>query len=124
MGAFEVLLDLLAVHQLLPGGSRLAVGCTPHGWKPFTRRETVAALRLMFESSGSDPVPYALHSGRSGRATQLAAQGVARAAISARRQMEVARIHDGRAGGRGRGQNPSPLHSRYRGIIDDGLTYE
>ena len=47
-----------------------------HGWKPFTRTEAVAALRLMIGSSGRDPAQYALHSGRIGGATQLAAHGV------------------------------------------------
>ena len=47
-----------------------------HGWKPFTRTEAVAALRLMIGSSGRDPAQYALHSGRIGGATQLAVQGV------------------------------------------------
>ena len=64
MGAFEVLLDLLAVHPLLPGGSPLTVRRTSRGWMPFTRTEAVAALRLMIGSSGRHPAQYALHSGR------------------------------------------------------------
>ena len=76
VGAFEVLLDLLAVHPLLPGGSPLTDRRTSRGWKPFTRTEAVAAVRLMIGSSGRDPAQYALHSGRIGGATLLAAQGV------------------------------------------------
>ena len=76
VGAFEVLLDLLAVHPLPPGESPLTVRQTSRGWKPFTRTEAVEALRLMVGSSGQDPAQYALHSGRIGGATQLAAQGV------------------------------------------------
>ncbi|MEP2202402.1 MAG: hypothetical protein ABJI65_05955, partial [Tateyamaria sp.] len=37
VGAFEVLLELLVVHPLLSEGSPSTVGCTPDGWKPFTR---------------------------------------------------------------------------------------
>ena len=76
MGAFEVLLDVLAVHPLLPGRSPLTVRRTYNGWKPFTRTEAVATLRLMIESCGRDPAQYALNSGRIGGATQLETQGV------------------------------------------------
>ena len=66
VGAFEALLDLLAVRPHLPGTSPLTVRLTSHGWKPFTRTEAVIALRLMVGSSGRDPAQYALHSGRIG----------------------------------------------------------
>ena len=36
VGAFEALLDLLAVRPHLPGTSPLTVRLTSHGWKPFT----------------------------------------------------------------------------------------
>ena len=75
-GAFELLLDLLDVHPLLEGGSPLMVRLTPQGWKAFTRTEAVAELRLMIASSGRNPAQYALHYGRIGGATQLAAQGL------------------------------------------------
>ena len=42
----------------------------------FTRSEAVAAVRLMVGSSGRDPMKFALHSGRIGGATQLAAPGL------------------------------------------------
>ena len=70
------MLDLIDVHPLLEGGSPLIVRLTARGWKAFTRTEAVAALRLMNPSSGRDPAQYALHSGRIGGATQLAAQGL------------------------------------------------
>ena len=76
VGAFEVLLDLLAVHPLLSAGSTLTARRTSRCWKPFKRTEAVSALRLMIGSSGRDPAQYTLHSGRIGGATQLAAQGV------------------------------------------------
>ena len=75
MGAFEGLLELLAAHLSIPGGSPLTVRLSPLGWRPFTRTEAVAAFRLMIGSSGRDPAQYALHSGRIGEETQLAAQG-------------------------------------------------
>ena len=42
----------------------------------LSRSEAVAALRLMISSSGKNPMQFALHSGRIGGGTQLAAQGV------------------------------------------------
>ena len=75
-GAFEALLELLNVHPQLPGEAPLTTRLTPQGWRVFTRTEAVAALRLMVGSSGRDPAQYALHSGRIGGATQLAAQGI------------------------------------------------
>ena len=76
MGTFEILLDLLAVHPLLPGGAPLTVRRTSRGWKPFARTEAVASLSLISLSSGRDPAQHALHSGRFEGAKQLAAQGV------------------------------------------------
>ena len=76
VGAFGALLQLLALHPSLPGGSPLTARLSPLGWKPYTRTDAIAALRLMIGRSGRDPAQYALHSGRIGGATQLAAQGV------------------------------------------------
>ena len=42
----------------------------------ITWMEAAAALRLMIESSGTDPAQYALDSGRIGGAIQLATQGI------------------------------------------------
>ena len=49
---------------------------TAAGWKVITRTEAVGALRMMVASVGKNPAQYALHSGRIGGATQLAAQGM------------------------------------------------
>ena len=76
VGAFEALLDQLAVNLLLSRRSPLMVRLTSRGWNTFTRTEAVAALRLMIGSSDRDSAQYALRSGRIGGATQLAAQGV------------------------------------------------
>ena len=54
-GAFQALLDLLAVHPLLPGRSLSTVRLTSLGWKSVTGKEAVAALRLMTGSSGKGP---------------------------------------------------------------------
>ena len=42
--------------------------------KVITRTEAVVALRMMAASAGKNPAHFALHSGRIGRATKLAAQ--------------------------------------------------
>ena len=76
VGAFEALLDLLAVDPLMPGTSPMTVVLTSHGWKQFTRTEAVAALRRMVGSSGRYLAQYALHSSGIEGAAQLAAQGV------------------------------------------------
>ena len=41
----------------------------------ITRTETVVALRIRATSAGKNPAHFALHSGRIGGATKLAAQG-------------------------------------------------
>ena len=41
----------------------------------ITRTEAVVALRIMAASAGKNPAYFALHSGRIGGATKLAAQG-------------------------------------------------
>lgn len=45
------------------------------GRKVVTRTGTVVVLRTMVASSCRNPAHFALHSGRTGEATQLAAQG-------------------------------------------------
>ena len=45
------------------------------GWRVINRREAIHALRVIVGGVGRDPLPYALHSGRIGGATQSAAQG-------------------------------------------------
>ena len=76
MGPFEVLLELLDVHPQLPGEAPLTVRATSGGWKVFTRAEALTALWLMVGCSGRGPMQFALHSGRIGGGTQLAAQGM------------------------------------------------
>lgn len=76
VGAFEALVDLLNVHSSLPGNAPLMTRCTPAGWKVVTRSEAVVALRMMVTCAGGNPAHFALHSGRIGGATQLAAQGL------------------------------------------------
>ena len=70
IGAFDALLDLLAVHTLLAGASLLIVTLTSRDSKTFTWTEAVATLRLMIGGNGRDPAQYALHSGRIGGAAQ------------------------------------------------------
>lgn len=75
-GAFEAIVELLNVHPNLPGRAPLMTRMGANGWKVVTRGEAVVALRRMVACAGKDPAQYALHSGRIGGATQLAAQGV------------------------------------------------
>ena len=76
VGAFEALVELLDAHPLLPGGAPLMTRRTVSGWKVITRTEAVVALRMMAASAGKNPTQFALHSGRIGGATKLAAQGM------------------------------------------------
>jgi hypothetical protein len=76
VGAFEALVELLDAHPRLPGGAPLMTRRTVSGWKVITRIEAVVALRMMAASAGKNPAQFALHSGRIGGATKLAAQGM------------------------------------------------
>ena len=76
VGAFEALVELLDAHPRLPGGAPLMPRRTASGWKVKTRTEAVVALRMMAASAGKNPAQFALHSGRIGGATKLAAQGM------------------------------------------------
>lgn len=75
-GAFEALTDLLDLYPGLPGGAPLMTRATDCGWKVVTRAEALKVLRVMVAGRGQNPEHYALHSGRIGGATQLAAQGL------------------------------------------------
>ena len=75
LGALEILLDLLDLHPELSRSAPLMQTRTATGWKVITRTVATKALRRMLSSLGRDPTQYALHSGRIGGATQLAAQG-------------------------------------------------
>ena len=74
-GALEIILDLLDLYPELSGSAPLMQTRTANGWKVITRTVATKALRRMVSSLGRDPMQYALHSGRIGGATQLAAQG-------------------------------------------------
>ena len=76
VGAFEALVELLDAHPRLPGGAPLMTRRTASGWKVITRIEVVVALRMMAASPGKNPAQFALHLGRIGGATKLAAQGM------------------------------------------------
>ena len=76
VGAFEAIIELLKVHPNLPKNAPLMTRITAGGRKVVTRPEAVAALRMMVACTGRDPTQFALHSGRIGGATQLAAQGM------------------------------------------------
>lgn len=80
-GAFEALLELLDLHPDLPGRAPLMTRLTASGYTVVTRAEALVALRSMVAGTGRDPAHYALHSGRIGGATQLAAQGMTDAQI-------------------------------------------
>jgi hypothetical protein len=54
---------------------------TVSGWKVIARIEAVVALRRMPASARKNPAQFALHSGRIGGATKLAAQGMSEVQI-------------------------------------------
>ena len=74
-GALEILLDLLDLYPTLDGAAPLMQTYSVAGWRVINRREATHALRVIVGGMGMDPLQYALHSGRIGCATQLAAQG-------------------------------------------------
>ena len=76
VGAFDALVELLDAHPRHPGGAPLMTRRTASRWKVITRTEAVVALRMMAASAGKNPAQFALHSGRTGGATKLAAQGM------------------------------------------------
>ena len=91
MGAFETLLELLSIYPQLPGEGPLTVRSTSLGWKALTRIEAVAASRLivLIRSGGSDPMQYALHSGRIGGGYPVSCARYLGVANPTRRKMEV-----------------------------------
>ena len=76
VGAFEALVELLDDHPRLPGGTPLMTRRTASGWRVITWTEAVVALRMMAASAGKNPAQFALHTGRIGEPTELAAQGM------------------------------------------------
>ena len=71
----EILLDLLDLYPTLDGAAPLMQTYSVAGWRVINRREATHALRVIVGGVEMDPLQYALHSGRIGGATQLAAQG-------------------------------------------------
>lgn len=101
-GALEIILDLLDLYPELSGSAPLMQTRTASGWKVISRAVATKALRRMVSSLGRDPAQYALHSGRIGGATQLAAQGASDIQIQrAGRWKSLAFMVYVRAGGEG-----------------------
>ena len=93
VGAFEALVELLGAHPRLPGGTPLMARRTASGWKVITRTVAVVALRMMAASAGKNLAQFALHSGRIGGATKLAAQGMSELQIQRARPVEVSGVY-------------------------------
>ena len=101
-GALAIILDLLDFYPELSGSAPLMQTRTANGWKVITRTVATKALRRMVSSLGRDPMQYALHSGRIGGATQLAAQGASDIQIqTAGRWKSLAFMGYAEAGGEG-----------------------
>ena len=102
-GALEILLDLLDLYPTLDGAAPLMQTYSVAGWRVINRREaSTHALRVIVGGVGRDPLQYALHSGRIGCATQLAAQGATNVQIQrAGRWKSLAFMVYVRAGGEG-----------------------
>ena len=101
-GALEILLDLLDLYPTLDGAAPLMQMYSVAGWRVINRREATHALRMIVGGVGRDPLQYALHTGRIGRATQLAAQGATNVQIQrAGRWKSLAFMVYVRAGGEG-----------------------
>ena len=74
-GALEILLDLLDLYPTLDGAAPLMQTYSVAGSRVINCREATHALRVIVGDVGRDPLQYALHSGKIGGTTQLAAQG-------------------------------------------------
>ena len=102
VGALEILLDLIDTHPGLDMIAPLMQSCTTSGWKVITRSEATRALRLLVSCVGREPSQDALHSGKIGGATHLAAQGASELQIQrARRWKSLAFMVYVRAGEEG-----------------------
>ena len=101
-GALEILLDLLDLYPTLDGAAPLMQTYSVAGWRVINRREATHPLRVIVGGVGMDLLQYALHSGRIGGATQLAAQEATNVQIQrAGRWKSLAFMVDVRAGGEG-----------------------
>ena len=74
-GALELLLELLEIFPHLGPSAPLMQTWSTRGWRVITRNDATMTLRQLATCAGKDPMQYALHSGRIGGATKLAAQG-------------------------------------------------
>ena len=101
-GALEILHDLLEFYLTLDGAAPLMQTYSVAGWRVINRREATHALRMIVAGAGRDSLQCALHSGRIGGATQLAAQGASNVQIQrADRWKSLAFMVYVRAGGEG-----------------------
>ena len=101
-GALETLLDLLDLYPTLDEAAPLMQTYSVAGWRVINRRVATHALRVIVDGVGMDPLQYALHSGRIGGATQLAAQGATNVQIQrAGKWKSLAFMVYVRAGGEG-----------------------
>ena len=76
VGGFEVMLELMLLYPNLESSSPLATYADGNRWRVWTRNQATASLRDLVGKQGMVPEEYALHSGRIGGATKLAAGGV------------------------------------------------
>lgn len=76
VGGFEVMLELMRMCEELDKHAPIATYADGCRWKVWTEKEATAALRAIIERQGLNPSEYALHSGRIGGATRLAAMGL------------------------------------------------
>jgi hypothetical protein len=81
----RLLLELLELQPELPAEAPLTAVASPGGtWRAVTRKTATAALRGMLSACGvEDAQLFALHSGRIGAATRMAAAGLPDSAIMA-----------------------------------------
>ena len=73
VGGLEVMLEIVGIYIELDDDAPLATYPQGSQWKMWTEKQATAALRAVIERQGLDPREYALHSGRIGGATRLAA---------------------------------------------------
>ena len=76
VGGFEVMLELMGIYIELDDDAPLATYPQGSQWKVLTETQATAARRAVIQRQGLDPREYALHSGRIGGATRLAAMGL------------------------------------------------
>jgi hypothetical protein len=76
IGGFEVMLELMLVYPNLELSCPLATYADGDRWRVWTRNQATVSLRELVGRQGLVSEEYALHSGRIGGATRLAAGGV------------------------------------------------